>query len=403
MILFDFFITLIECIIISVFIAYALDLKEKHRIILFLSIMLLCVIQFFNYIFVNNLLMTIIEVITILFVIKVHSDDFKFTYIFITLLSLSLNIASIYISMFISSMLFNIPFDIIRNNDYYFINVTLFSKIIYIILTILFLVISNRISNNLSLSKWWPYLIFILITLLLMAIIGEDIIYNYDNIYANYIVVLGLLFLIFLSFVIYYLLNKEAQEKIEYIKKITKIEYINKNYSRMNYIYNKTVKEKHQMNYILLSIKNSIINQSYEEAISMIDNGLIKNNNVELVKSTLNPYFDFILHEKLQEYQNKGFNIKTIIQLNYIVILSQEDLVENIFSYFDEIINYADENKNMVIDVRQNKKFLIIRFYVSSRTDAIKLNEIKNEYIKKVELSNSNGYLNLKFLISIEE
>ena len=40
----------------------------------------------------------------------------------------------------------------------------------------------------------------------------------------------------------------------------------------MNYLYNKTIKERHEMTYILLQIKNEILQDRYEDALNVLNN-----------------------------------------------------------------------------------------------------------------------------------
>lgn len=399
MVVFNFFITCIESLILSGFIAFTFNLEKYKLSLIILSLIFTIETTFFNSIYINNFILLGIEVATGLIYIHRYKRDIRFIYIFVLCIGVALIMLSNIIAIFFISFIMNVQIININSSLAAYISAVCLSKLLFLLLCIPIISILKKNNNSLQLGQWWLLLLFLSLIILTVIVLLESIVFDtYSNNILIFIIC-SLVLLLIIAVIIYYKINKENNKKIELTKNLIKNEYINKNYQIMNYLYNKIIADKHEMIYLMIKFKNLAKDKKIDVLIDSLDHEIAKVDKFVTIKSTSNPYFDFKLREKLDELKDEDFKIKTFFQLNELSILMQENIVNNIIESIDWIIQYSDENKYISIYLFQKQSYLIINVEVSSSTKPSKYDIKWRDDSIKMKIVHKNNRLILNLLI----
>lgn len=402
MIIYDLFLTIVESLILSAFIFANVDLIKQKISGLILAFIFVIETFVFNNIYVNNLLLLVFELVTGLIFIYYYKKNIRFLYVFIICLSIGLIITSNLISLSVCSLLLHVDINSMNTNLLFYFLATFLSKIVYFIWSIVCYRFLKRTESSLTFLKWWPLLMFFASVLIMVIVITESIVFNTISLLTLWVLLICLIISLLLAIYIYIKINVDNKKQIELTRQIVKNQYINKNYQKMNYLYNKTIKERHEMTYILLQIKNEILQNRCENALNVLNNQISKTENMQLLRSTQNPYFDYKIHEVLDVYRERGYKIKTSFSLCEIEILSDEDFVEEMLGIIDYLVSFIDDSKYMSIFLNQKNQNLILTIDVSS---SCQIEDIfictKHKNITRVLLSKDCNLLTIRILIEL--
>lgn len=403
MLLFDLVITLIESLILACLIIFTFDL-EKHKLaFVFLTLVYTIETTFFNSIYINNFILFFVELITTLCFLYYYKKNIKFSYILVPILGIILITIAVVIAIFVTSFILNSPVTTIATSSLFYLTAASLSKIINLIFDIFAIKFLKRNSNNLLFSNWWLILLFLALNLISLVILVQSTVldkYNSNMILSIIVINLSLLIL---SVIIYYKINNENKKQLELTKALTKHEYMNKNYQIMNYIYNKTLKDQHQMTYLMMNFKNLVIENRYDDLLDSINQEINKSNKLIPIKSTSNPFFDFMLREKLDELSNTRFNIKTVIQIDKSNSLDDQVTVTTIINAIDWLINYTDNDKYFTITVTQINRYILVKLSISTHLKDIPKTFVTNDKNIQTKLMLENNKLELRLLISLND
>ena len=401
MVVFDFIITLVESFILSSFILVMFDLIQKVKPLVLLTLFFTAETTFFNSVYINNLLLLFIETITALMFLYYYCKHIQFFHIFIIFLGISFIMLSNTLSLFLFSIFFNLDVSNITVNPITYISVVSISKILYFAVCVTSLNFFKKNINILGLKKWWLFLIFLSIILIMMIVLLESIIFNMYNISLLIFLVVSSLILLVLAIAIYIMINSDTKHQISLAKQLIRNEYINKNYIQMNYLYNSTLKERHRMMYLLIKYKDLAQTGKNNELVKSLDEELKRIDKEVSIQSTDNPYFDFRLREFLKTLKMNGYKIKIIFQFEKAKILDQEETVSEIIDYINFLTNYSNEEKYLSLYITQLKEYLLIKIKVSSN-EKIDLNKTFTNSRFKYELKTDENYKELSLLIRLE-
>lgn len=403
MIVYDFLLTFIESFILSSFIFASVDLNQYKKSGLVLTFIFVVETFVFNNFYVNNLVLLITELITGMIFIFYYKKDIKFIYIFIICLSIGLIIVSNLVALSVVSIILQIGINSLSTNLSFYFLATILSKMVYFLISLVAYRIFKRNDSSLSLSKWWPLLLFFAFVLIMIIVIGESIVFNTINISTLWVLLVCLISSLLLAIYIYIKVNLDNKKQIELTSQLVKNKYINKNYDKMNYLYNKTIKERHEMMYVLLHVKNDILDNRYESALEILSEQISKTEGMQLLKSTQNPYFDYKMHEALDEYRNRGFKIKTSFSLGKIGLLSDETFIEELLNIIEYLSTVTDESKNMSIFLNQKNQNLIVLIDISSNCNKEDITvEISHKSISRLVCEQDENLITVKMLIELD-
>lgn len=402
MVAFDIIITTIESLILSGFILATFNLFQEKKAFIFLAVLYIIETFFFNNFLVNNFMLLITELMTTVAILYHYYKKITFMYFLVTCSGIALILISNSLSIMIVSNIMDLPISSISSNTTFFIGATCLSKVINFFLWLPTLKFFKWSDNSLLLQKWWLFLIFLSQILILIIVLIEGILFNKCTDKLLLFLIIGLILLLVTSIGIYYKINSDNNEQLELTKKVLRNEYLNKNYVKINYLYNRTIEERHKMMYLLIKLQNLLNNCQYEELRDIIDKEINNANSLQIIKPTSNPYFDFRIYEKLNTIKQIGFNIKTVFQLSEVSALTYENVVDDILHSIDWIIQYSNSTQRLSIFITQKKSYLLIEMETNINTENI-INEIdlKTDYIKSKIIINDN-LLMVNLLIPIE-
>lgn len=403
MILFDVIVTIIESFIFSFYLICAYDLKKRISNLLVLTFIFFIETFLFNNIWVNNFILFFVELSTIALICFIYFKKIRFENILIAILGIGTILISNLISLFLMTNIFGIINYKIEGMNFYIVSVIL-SKIIYIFFCDLMLKMIRKNKITIQLSRWWALVAFFIIIIFMTIVLIESIIFGYESINLLKILLMFNIFLFVISIVIYFRLVKNTKEKIALTKIIIRNDYLNKNYSRMNFFYNETLKDRHRMLYILMHLQHLLALEQYDQISSVLKSEIDKNSKYQFLVSTSNPYFDYILCEKLSFFKSQDYDIKTTFQIKRLQILENEDVVNVIIKIVELVTTYADERKELVLIFNQTPLYLLTKISVSSTFKGDVKNDILDDpVISSLNIKIRNNELEIAFLIKVQD
>lgn len=401
--IFRIIITVIEALIASGFVVVGLGLESKIKRTIFLAILWSAEIMFFNFIYINNFLLFICVLLSVVAFLYIVTGKLKFIYFLMVIYAYVLIIVSDVAAIYIASNVLNLHFADIGNNLVLFVTATSLSKIINFILCGLSISLLKRRDNSLSISNWWLFLVFFSIVILIIAVILESIIFSQVTSYVLEFVVIGLVLLCVVAIFIYLKIDNDNKIKMEMQKTLIMNEYMNKNYNKMNYLHNRIIEERHKMIYFMMKIKNHLNHKDYIMMESILNDEIEKLNKFQIVSSTSNPYFDFELNEAINSLKEKGFDVTIVCELKKEDVLLQEEVVNDIINSIKYMANYSNENKKMSIFINDMEMYIIVKISIfSNLINNVQEMQLKSWQVQKNKFESIDDILNLKLLVSKE-
>lgn len=401
MILFDTIITFFESFIYSIFLIDTLQLEKNKLFLLVMTGVCFVETNIFNYVFINNYILLVIQTFSVILMCYIFTKKTKVLYFLMAILGIGLILISNVVSLFIISELFSLFGLSVKSIEFYIVAVCL-SKILYLILCIIVIKLIKKNTLYLELTKWWSLVVFYLVIILMLILLAESIIFDRYVSQVFQILIFLVIMLFIISILIYNRIRKETKLQIELANKLIKNEYISTNYKKINYLYNRTVEDRHRMMYILIKIKYLVESKKTKELIDVLDQEIMRTNKSQLVISTDNPYFDYRINEQLNLLKKNGFDIKTTFQIKRIDILTDEELLEDIIVCIKFIVSFSNDSKYLNINFKQNGLYLTVRLVtLTEYTGEISKLVLKSEFIKNMVLDINNDECVIKLLILI--
>lgn len=231
-------------------------------------------------------------------------------------------------------------------------------------------------------KDWWLFGLFLGIILAMGILVIESVVYmHYDRI-VMMLLLLGLTSLMVFSVFLYYKINKEYEKQIALAKEMTKHDYMHKNFQRINYLYDYTMKEKHRMTYVLLKIQNLISQGKNIEAAVELEKQIKEIDSLSAYQS-YNPYFDYNLQEKIYSLHNKGINVQTVLELKKVDILADELLVSDLMQIMDLLAKHVDDKKTLSNHIQEIPMYVVVKFSASSHSPLKEHYQYKSSFIKR--------------------
>lgn len=406
MILFNYFINLIEGLILSSFIACYFDLKNKLKYIFMMTLICFLQISISNYINQFDQLLIYFLMLTLLISLWKIKKTINFEDIIICFIAGMILLIGNLMALTCTSVFFSVTTDTIYNNTSLLIFSIIMSKIIFCFIAILICIFKKKTSINLSLRNWWIISILGLSIIFEMAILTEILLV--DIITPRMIVVLMLaVIIISLIFVIVFRkIQIENSEKIKFSLEVQKNKFKEENYNKINVMSNQIIDAEHRMMYVLIQIKNCINNGDYDGAKLLTDQYINKVKKFDVLINTNNPYLDFVLSRKINEYAFENIIIKNTIFIFENEMYDNKYFCDLIILILDTFKKHLDNKKEISLDIDQENDFIIVK--VTGKL-CIKELEINNEIQRLIDildadysLSKINDIFTLKFIVTLK-
>lgn len=309
------------------------------------------------------------------------------------------------VSLTFTSLLFMVSTKEIYTNTSLLTFSIIVSKIIFCFVVILICIFKNKTTTNLSLQNWWILSILGVSIVFEMAILTEILLINAETpmMIVTLMMVVVIISLIFL--IVFRKIKIENSEKIKYLLEVQKNKFKEENYNKINVMSNQIIDAEHRMMYILMQIKNCINNEDCSNAKLIIDQHINKINKFDTLINTNNPYFDFVLSRKTNEYAFENIIIKKTIFIFENKIYNNKYFCKLLLLILDTFKKYLDNKKELSLDIEQENNFIIVKVIGKLSIEEF---EITNEMHKLLDilyadysLSNINNIFTFKFMIEL--
>jgi len=361
---FDYIINIIESSIIGLYSYKFLNIKDMKKLIL-LIITLFIEISLCNIYIPTGWILTILMVFTVILWGKLNLNNITIEFLFMSIIVIVFDMIANILAMAIYVLLDSLQL-ILETNIPSIVIMTIFSKIIFLSIVLLFANYYKSIEMKLDRKKWSSIVLVLFLLLLSGGILIQDLSLNNLNERNTLISILSIVVASFLILRVYNKLLIENEEKMKVILKNKEIKYKKANYDLISKMCEDISNLQHYLRYILMMEQGCIEKHEYEKGLELIKTYLDKFDKFKIIVNTNNPYFDFNMNNMISELKEYG------IDVNVIVAISQNDFYFN-NEYIEYILNILKTYKaiatKMTINIQENKKDNLINIVVQSNSN----------------------------------
>ena len=367
--LFDVIINIVESSIICYFIYKYFDFKQIEKLWLF--ILTVFTTLTIGSIFINEIgfLIFVMSIVIIAF-IKAFVQKINIESIIICFLSLIIDVACNVCALIIGNLV-NSYISIVSLS---LLEMTVLSKILFLIVALLFLKQKVTYDTNLNTKRWLTIVIIILILLVVTYLLSISYVFDNANVLINLLCAALVYVAIVLIFNIYGKLLKENEESTRIRLKNEEIRYKKENEKVLSKMSEDIYQLEHNLRYILMQVKLNEQNKKYDENIELIDQYIRNFGKFKAIINTNNPYFDYFMNQKINDLSNNGIDVHTSINISHSDYYLDRKYVE----YLIKVINlFKKEATQITINIYEKQGFNIIEVLTSKNIRLTFDNSIK--------------------------
>ena len=367
--LFDVIINIVESSIICYFIYKYFDFNQIEKLWLF--ILTVFTTLTIGSIFINEsgFLIVVMSIVIIAF-LKAFGQKINIESIIICFLSLIIDVACNVCALIIGNLV----------NSYISIvslslpEMTVLSKILFLIVALLFLKQKVTYDTNLNTKRWLTIVIIILILLVVTYLLAISYVFDNANVLINLLCAALVYVAIVLIFNIYGKVLKENEESTRIRLKNEEIRYKKENEKVLSKMSEDIYQLEHNLRYILMQVKLNEQNKKYDENIELIDQYIRNFGKFKAIINTNNPYFDYFMNQKINDLSNNGIDVHTSINISHSDYYLDRKYVE----YLIKVINlFKKEATQITINIYEKQGFNIIEVLTSKNIRLTFDNSIK--------------------------
>lgn len=355
--LFDVIINIVESSIICYFIYKYFDFKQIEKLWLF--ILTVFTTLTIGSIFINEsgFLIVVMSIVIIAF-LKAFGQKINIESIIICFLSLIIDVACNVCALIIGNLV-NSYISIVSLS---LLEMTVLSKILFLIVALLFLKQKVTYDTNLNTKRWLTIVIIILILLVVTYLLSISYVFDNANVLINLLCAALVYVAIVLIFNIYGKLLKENEESTRIRLKNEEIRYKKENEKVLSKMSEDIYQLEHNLRYILMQVKLNEQNKKYDENIELIDQYIRNFGKFKAIINTNNPYFDYFMNQKINDLSNNGIDVHTSINISHSDYYLDREYVE----YLIKVINlFKLEATQITINIYEKQEFNIIEVLTS--------------------------------------
>ena len=367
--LFDVIINIVESSIICYFIYKYFDFKQIEKLWLF--ILTVFTTLTIGSIFINEsgFLIVVMSIVIIAF-LKAFGQKINIESIIICFLSLIIDVACNVCALIIGNLV-NSYISIVSLS---LLEMTVLSKILFLIVALLFLKQKVTYDTNLNTKRWLTIVIIILILLVVTYLLSISYVFDNANVLINLLCAALVYVAIVLIFNIYGKLLKENEESTRIRLKNGEIRYKKENEKVLSKMSEDIYQLEHNLRYILMQVKLNEQNKKYDENIELIDQYIRNFGKFKAIINTNNPYFDYFMNQKINDLSNNGIDVHTSINISHSDYYLDRKYVE----YLIKVINlFKKEATQITINIYEKQGFNIIEVLTSKNIRLTFDNSIK--------------------------
>ena len=367
--LFDVIINIVESSIIGYFIYKYFDFKKIEKLWLFILTVFSTLTIGSLFINESGFLIVVTSIVIIAF-LKIFGQKINIESIIICFLSLIIDVACDVCALIIGNLV----------NSYISIvslslpEMTVLSKILFLIVALLFLKQKVTYDTNLNTKRWLTIVIIILILLVVTYLLSISYVFDNANVLINLLCAALVYVAIVLIFNIYGKLLKENEESTRIRLKNEEIRYKKENEKVLSKMSEDIYQLEHNLRYILMQVKLNEQNKKYDDNIELIDQYIRNFGKFKAIINTDNPYFDYFMNQKINDLSNNGIDVHTSINISHSDYYLDREYVE----YLIKVINlFKKEAIQITINIYEKQGFNIIEVLTSKNIRLTFDNSIK--------------------------
>ena len=367
--LFDVIINIVESSIICYFIYKYFDFKKIEKLWLFILTVFSTLTIGSLFINESGFLIVVTSIVIIAF-LKIFGQKINIESIIICFLSLIIDVACDVCALIIGNLV----------NSYISIvslslpEMTVLSKILFLVVVFLFLKQKVTYDTNLNTKRWLTIVIIILILLVVTYLLSISYVFDNANVLINLLCAALVYVAIVLIFNIYGKVLKENEESTRIRLKNEEIRYKKENEKVLSKMSEDIYQLEHNLRYILMQVKLNEQNKKYDDNIELIDQYIRNFGKFKAIINTDNPYFDYFMNQKINDLSNNGIDVHTSINISHSDYYLDREYVE----YLIKVINlFKKEAIQITINIYEKQGFNIIEVLTSKNIRLTFDNSIK--------------------------
>ena len=374
--IFDIFINIIESFIICYFFGRYFNLQSIRKYVVS-NIIVFTEITIGNLFINTSWLVIVIVGLTLLFLLGIY-------HVKITIESIVMCISILLVDIICNIIaLLTIPLlgSFLKDQSMMLLFATILSKILFLIMA---MYVSNKkmkFDTSLDKKRWTNITIIFSLLLVSLYILGND--YVTDNLNKLDVFISMLLISINAIMVIniYLKILEENEEKMKIILKNEEVKYKKENYVILSRMSDDLYRLQHNLRYVLMKIKYCLNDQEYDKCLNLVDNYVDKLSKFKTFINTDNPYFDYLMNQKISDLDLHGTDI------NISVSISNSDfyLNKNYTSYVLYLLEcLKNKTEKLTINIYEVNDNNIVEIIISENMNNFVIKENMKELISAI-------------------
>lgn len=399
MIVFDILMTFIESIFIAIFNKNIFKVKKISYVII-LSTMIFFETMFFNNFVTNNLALLFLIILTSFLITVFYTKKFYSYYYLVPSIGMAILLLANTIALFITASIFRV--NVINIADYLetVITLSISSRLIFGIILLLFYKYQGIVDTNqiLMQQNWVPFLIFSISLLSTFTTLYESIFYQMIDHDTLELLLFELFTLVISLFIVLYnvINNYRLNRKIK--DELLKAKYSKEIYNEINKLSYQIIKDKHDMSYILTTVYNYLKQNDINNALLQLDKSIDHLRKSDISYTTNIPIFDYYIVNTINFFRRGGYDIKTVITINYPSIIEKWEIIEIIKNLLNYVIEYTKSSKKFSVHINTKNHYLIVKFVIPKNDNEFNYSNYKDEFVKSYNQSYQDENIIIKLL-----
>lgn len=360
---FDYCINFLESFIICFFSYRYFSLNTKQLIVS--NIIIFLEITLGNLFLPSSFLPVFFVLITMIFLLKKFGLKINIELIIANVLIMLIDMISNITSLSLVTLL-NMNFSFFNNSNSVLLAATALSKPLFFIVAYLFSKLKLDITNKLDAKRWTSIVILFTLILLESAILIQNLVQNHIDKTDILICILLMGIISIVTWNMYKKILLENEEKMRVTLKNEEMKYKKENYKALSKMSEEIYQLDHNMRYLLMMLRYAIIEENYDESINLIDEYVKKFDKFRILINTNNPYFDFLINQKLNTILKSKIDVCTTISISKSDYYFDKKYVEYILLLLDIYMKIA---KKITVSVQEIGNDNLINITVAKKNN----------------------------------
>lgn len=330
----DFLIAvIIDELILSISVAYFF--RVKHAICYILSVIMISVIETwtFSLMYINNVVLITFVIMTHLILLMLIDNDNIIQKLSFILFFMFILLCSNYLPPYVYSVVNGEV--LIKSNEIHmnFITLMFLSRFIFANFSLFFCTYFKRRNYSFITDKYQVVIAIMLDMIFIFTLLGESFVYESMSRIVVLIIMFQLTILSVLFCVLYNKIQMGNREKIELIRKTSKLEYLRMNRDNISHMY---------------------------DTINLIDEEISKIVSYRFISNTGNPSFDIEVANKINLLKEEGYDFKIIFMIGIDSAINNKNVIEEVNQFIDFVSLYS-KSKKIELRIKKQDNLLLIK------------------------------------------